>query len=118
MRRIVLLSFLLPFILHAQPRKLNIESNISTVTVFSAGAQITRVANAAVLPGRTEIVFSGLSNQLEQRSMQLKADANITLLSVQAIKDFTSQRKLETDERSLIDKRVELQDKIASDARL
>src|SRR5215204_4882321 len=93
MRRIVLLSFLLPFILHAQPRKLNIESNISTVTVFSAGAQITRVANAAVLPGRTEIVFSGLSNQLEQRSMQLKADANITLLSVQTGRDFNTQRK-------------------------
>ncbi|HVG15375.1 MAG TPA: mucoidy inhibitor MuiA family protein, partial [Chitinophagaceae bacterium] len=42
----------------------------------------------------------------------------ITLLSVQAVKDYTSQRKLEGDERSLIDKRTDLQDKIGSDSRL
>jgi hypothetical protein len=37
---------------------------------------------------------------------------------VQAVKDYTSQRKLEGDERSLIDKRTDLQDKIGSDSRL
>ncbi|RYZ30573.1 MAG: mucoidy inhibitor MuiA family protein [Chitinophagaceae bacterium] len=94
------------------------ESSIAGVTVFSSGAQILRTANVSVLPGRTEIIFNGLSNQLEQQSLQLKADATITLLSVQAIKDFTSQRKLESEEKNLINRRVELQDKIASDNRL
>lgn len=102
----------------AQPKKITAESNIAGVTVFASGAQILRTANVSVLPGKTEIIFNGLSNQLEQQSLQLKADANITLLSVQAIKDFTSQRKLEADEKSLIERRVELQDKIASDNRL
>ncbi|GAA4728726.1 DUF4139 domain-containing protein [Flavisolibacter ginsenosidimutans] len=59
-----------------------------------------------------------MSNQLEQQSLQLKADAAITLLSVQAVKDFTSQRKLEADERALLDNRASLQDKIAADTRL
>jgi hypothetical protein len=39
-------------------------------------------------------------------------------LSVQAVKDFSSQRKLEADERSLLDKRTDLQDKIDLDSRL
>jgi hypothetical protein len=102
----------------AQNRKQAVESIITGVTVFSSGAQINRTANVSVLPGRTEIVFNGLSNQLEQQSLQLKADANITLLSVQAVKDYGSQRKLEGDERGLTDKRTELADKIGSDNRL
>ncbi|QEC56379.1 DUF4139 domain-containing protein [Flavisolibacter ginsenosidimutans] len=102
----------------AQTRKLTAESVVSGVTVFSSGAQILRTANLSVLPGRTEIIFNGLSNQLEQQSLQLKADAAITLLSVQAVKDFTSQRKLEADERALLDNRASLQDKIAADTRL
>jgi hypothetical protein len=118
MRTIVWLLLLIPFQTFSQTRKVNVESTISDVTVFASGAQIVRTVNAAVLPGRTEIIFSGLSNQLEQQSLQLKADANITLLSVQAIKDFTSQRKLEADERSLLDRRIELQDRLASDSRL
>lgn len=118
MRGYVLLLLMPSIFSFAQPRKLPIESSIAGVTVFASGAQILRTATAAVLPGRTEIVFSGLSNQLEQQSLQLKADANITLLSVQAVKDFGSQRKLETDERNLTDRRAELEDKLATDNRL
>jgi hypothetical protein len=102
----------------AQNRKQAVESIITGVTVFSSGAQINRTATVSVLPGRTEIIFNGLSNQLEQQSLQLKADANITLLSVQAVKDYGSQRKLEGDERGLIDKRTELADKMGNDNRL
>jgi hypothetical protein len=117
--RIICFFLLVSFITsHAQPRKLTVESTISGVTVFASGAQILRTATAAILPGRTEVVFTGLSNQLEQQSLQLKADANITLLSVQAIKDYSSQRKLEADERTLLDRRTDLQDKIAVDNRL
>jgi hypothetical protein len=113
----ILLSFLLSAAC-AQTKKAMAESSIAGVTVFSSGAQIMRIATVPVLPGKTEVVFSGLSNQLEQQSIQLKADANITLLSVQAVKDFTGQRKLEADERILVDRRTDVQDKLASDNRL
>lgn len=118
MRNPFLLCLLFPIISFSQTRKLNIESHINAVTVFASGAQIVRIAQANLLPGRTEVVFTGLSNQLEQQSLQLKADANITLLSVQAIRDFGSQRKLEADEQTLLQRRTEVQDKIASDTRL
>lgn len=118
MRQLVFLLLFLPVLAPAQPKRLLVESAITGVTVFTSGAQILRTASAAVLPGRTEVVFSGLSNQLEQQSLQLKADANLTLLSVQATRDFGSQRKLEADERSLLDRRLDLQEKMASDNRL
>jgi hypothetical protein len=100
----------------SQPKRVTAETSINEVTVFSSGAQIQRNVTVAIQPGRSEIVFSGLSNQLQQQSVQLKADANITLLSVQAIKDYFSQRKIEQEERTLIDRRAELNDKVAVDA--
>jgi hypothetical protein len=102
----------------SQPRKVNSETEIQQVTVFSSGAQIQRNANVSVLPGRTEIVFTGLSNQLDQQSLQLKADANIVLLSVQTVKDFFGQRKIEQDERALINRRSDLEEKIENDQKL
>ena len=118
MRMLLVIAIFTSTLCFAQTRKLPAESAISGVTVFSSGAQISRTATVSVVAGRTEIIFSGLSNQLEQQSLQLKADANITLLSVQAVEDYTSQRKLEGDERALLDKKLDWQDKINSDSRL
>ncbi|HEV7332919.1 MAG TPA: mucoidy inhibitor MuiA family protein [Flavisolibacter sp.] len=118
MRILLLPVILFSVFCSAQTKRLPVESSIAGVTVFASGAQILRTASAAVTPGRTEVVFTGLSNQLEQQSLQLKADANITLLSVQAIRDFSSQRKLEADERALLDSRTDLQEKLAMDSRL
>jgi hypothetical protein len=102
----------------AQTRKLNAETVVQNVTIFSSGAQVVRSSSVAVQPGRSEIIFSGLSNQLEQQSVQLKADANITLLSVQTTKDFLSQRKVEQEEKDLMEQRNALKEKIALDNKL
>jgi hypothetical protein len=102
----------------SQTRKINAESSVQEVTIFSSGAQIQRNATVAVQAGRSEIVFAGLSNQLQQQSVQLKADANITLLSVQAVKDYFGQRKIEHDERTLLDRKAELTEKLETDTRM
>lgn len=112
------LLFFSSFLSFSQARKINAESAIQNVTVFTSGAQIDRVANVSVLPGRTEIVFNGLSNQLEQQSLQLKADANITLLSVQTGKDYFSQRKIEQEEKDLLQRQANLTDKNDMDIKL
>jgi hypothetical protein len=75
----------------AQIKKIQAETTIQNVTVFSSGARIERTSIVSILPGKTEISFASLSNQLDQQSVQLKADANITLLSVQSTKDFLSE---------------------------
>jgi hypothetical protein len=115
MRFILLIPFLLVYTHVPAQKKITAESSIGEVTVFSSGAQVQRLAEVLVPAGRSEIIFSGLSNQLQQQSVQLKADAGITLLSVQAQKDFFRQRNIEQDERPLLDRLGELKEKIEND---
>jgi hypothetical protein len=115
MRSILLIPFLLLFTYVPAQKKITAESSIGEVTVFSSGAQVQRLAEVLVPAGRSEIIFSGLSNQLQQQSVQLKADAGITLLSVQAQKDFFSQLKIEQYERALLDRMGELKEKNEND---
>ena len=103
---------------NAQIKKLNAETAIRQVTVYSSGARVERSASVSLQAGRSEISFSGLSNQLDQQTVQLKADANITLLSVQSTRDFLTARKIEQDERNFIDRTNMLKDKLDLDGRL
>jgi len=96
---------------YAQNRKITAETTVQQVTIFSTGAQVHRIANVAVPVGKSEINFSELSSQLQQQSVQLKADANITLMSVTTTKDFFVQRKIEQDVKSLLEKKEELKEK-------
>jgi Domain of unknown function (DUF4139)/N-terminal domain of unknown function (DUF4140) len=103
---------------NSQVKKVSAETVIQNVTIFSSGARVERMATVSILPGRSEISFAGLSNQLDQQSVQLQADANITLLSVQATKDFLSERKIEQEEKNFIDRTSFLKDKLDLDIKL
>ncbi len=119
MRIALILPMLLPYVVAtAQVKKIQAETSIQNVTVFSSGARIERSASVSLVPGRTEISFAGLSNQLDQQSVQLKADADIILLSVQSTKDFLSERKIEQEERNFIDRGNTLKDKLDLDLKL
>jgi Domain of unknown function (DUF4139)/N-terminal domain of unknown function (DUF4140) len=102
----------------SQVRKLNAETIIQNVTIFSSGARVERSSSVSLQSGRTEISFAGLSNQLDQQTVQLKADANITLLSVQSTKDYLSARKIEQDEKNLIELSNSFKDKFDLDSKL
>jgi hypothetical protein len=88
------------------------------VTIFSSGAQVHRIANVSVPVGKSEINFPELSSQLQQQSVQLKADANITLMSVTTSKNFFIQRKIDRDEKNLLDRKEELKRKSEMDNKL
>jgi hypothetical protein len=103
---------------NSQVKKVPAETVIQNVTIFSSGARVERMASVSILPGRSEISFAGLSNQLDQQSVQLKADADITLLSVQSTKDFLSERKIEQEEKNFIERGNSLKDKIDLDKSL
>ncbi|MEO6819155.1 MAG: DUF4140 domain-containing protein, partial [Ginsengibacter sp.] len=106
------------FLSEAQVKKITAETKLENVTVFSSGARLERSASVSLLPGRTEISFPKLSNQLDQQSVQLKANANITLLSVQTTKDFVSARDIEEKEKVSIDSLISLQNRIAMNSKL
>ncbi len=106
------------FTCFSQSRKLNAETIIQNVTIFSSGARVERSSSVSLQSGRTEISFAGLSNQLDQQTIQLKADANITLLSVQSTRDYLSARKIEQDEKNLIEQSNSYKDKFDLDSKL
>ena len=119
MRVILLpLPFFLFFSANGQPKRLNAETVIRTVTIFSASARVERAAVVTLPSGRSEVSFPGLSNQLDQQTIQVKADANITLLSVQVTKDFLTERRIDQQEQDLIDRTAVLKDKLNADQKL
>lgn len=102
----------------SQPKKINAETTIRNVTIFTSGARVERSAAVNLQNGRTEISFAGLSNQLDQQTVQLKAESNIVLLSVQTTKDYLTARKIEQEEKNLIEQKNTFKDKLDLDARL
>ena len=102
----------------AQIKTISAETSVQNVTIFSSGARVERMATVSIVPGRSEISFSGLSNQLDQKSVQLKADADITLLSVQTTEDFLSERNIADQERNFLEKSKALKEKRDLDNKL
>jgi hypothetical protein len=102
----------------AQVRKLVAETTIENVTIFSSGARVERSSAVNIQAGRTEISFAGLSNQLEQQTVQLKADANITMLSIQSNKDYLSARKIDQEEKNFIELSNTAKDKLDQDVKM
>src|SRR6202790_173204 len=115
--RILFIGLPLFFFYNAQSqiKKLNAETVIKNVTIFSSGARVERSASVNIQLGRSEISFTGLSNQLDQQTVQLKADATILLLSVQTMKDFVTERKVAEQEQEYIDHVNALKDKLDFD---
>ena len=101
-----------------QDKTINAETTIQNVTIFSSGARVERSSSVNLQAGRSEISFAGLSNQLDQQTVQLMADANITLLSVQTTRDFLSARKMEQEEKTLAERSAGYKDKWDLDTKL
>jgi len=101
-----------------QVKTLDAETTIQNVTIFSSGARVERSASVNIQAGRSEISFGGLSNQLDPQTVQLKADANITLLSVQTRKDYLSVRKIDQEEKNLIERSTAAKDKLDLDSKM
>ena len=104
----------LTFVAHliwAQPKTLN--STIERVTVFFSGAQVTRTASTPLSTGRSELVFKGLTPNLDTRSVQVRGEGDFTVLSVTPRTNFLeSASKLDTI-KDLEEELSVLQDRIA-----
>ena len=89
-----------------------VPSNIMGVTVFLQGAQVTRNALTTLDLGKTELVFRGISPQIDPQSIQVKGDGAFTILSVQHQINYLEEQKprseveqLKTTQKQLMDKR-------------
>jgi hypothetical protein len=59
-----------------------VTSQIEAATVYREGALVTRAAQAELPAGRHELIFTGLTAELDPASIQLKATGDLTVLAV------------------------------------
>ncbi len=94
----------------AQTKK-NVDSKIEKVTVFLEGAQVQRSAKTSLSAGKFELVFNNISPSIDKQSIQVKADGNITVLSVIHQQNFLKEqqkqdeiKEIETQKEAQVEK--------------
>ena len=59
-----------------------LDTEIQEVTVFLKGAQIYRTGELNIPSGKTKVIIENLSPYLDEKSVQVKAEGDFTILSV------------------------------------
>jgi hypothetical protein len=84
---------LLNFSVFAQKEKeVPLSSELKKVTVFFLGAQLEHQANTQLKKGKQEVVFTKLTDFLDPNTVQVKANGDLTILSVRTRKNFEDIR--------------------------
>ena len=79
--------------LFAQKEKeVPLTSDLKKVTVFFLGAQVEHQANTKLNKGKQEVVFTKLTDFLDPNTVQVKANGDLTILSVRTRKNFEDIR--------------------------
>lgn len=71
-----------------------IDSKITDVTVFLNKAQVTREVKTRVDAGKTNLVLSGLTSQLDQQSVQVAGKGGIVILGINHQQNYLSEHNL------------------------
>ncbi|MDZ7936438.1 MAG: DUF4140 domain-containing protein [Emticicia sp.] len=79
MLKLLKLICLIPLLSQAQQ---TVNSKIEKVTLFLNGAFVERSAKVSFTNGKTELVFKGISPQIDKQSLQVKGEGRFTVLSV------------------------------------
>lgn len=67
---------------------LNVPSEITEVTVYLSGANITRIAKCKLEQGTSEITLTGLSTKIEESSIQISGLQAVSILSMSSDINF------------------------------
>ena len=78
-------------------KEVNAFAPIKKVTVFFTGAQIQHENKVDLLPGKQEVIFQKLTDYIDPNTVQVKAEGNLTILSVRTRKNYEDQ-KISTEE--------------------
>ncbi len=98
MKKVISIFLLSPLMAFGQVKTQSVSSTIQQVTVFFNGAQVQRSANAPINSGRTELIFKGLTPNLDPRSLQVKSEGNFVVMSVNHQTNYLT----ETDKKDTI----------------
>lgn len=92
------------FCVQAQ-KEINSLAAIKKVTVFFTGAQIQHEAKVELQAGRQDIVFQKLTDFIDPNTVQVKAQGDVTILSVRTRKNFEDIKISNEEIRSLNEKK-------------
>src|SRR5688500_9564904 len=84
---LVLAIFSFHFLL-AEEGKNRVPSQLRSATVYRNAAELTHTASAYLQKGNNELVIEGLSNKIDINSLQVGADGNLTIMSIEYATDF------------------------------
>ncbi len=106
-----ILTFLLSCLIvwQSNAQTTNINSKIERVTVFLSGAQVVRKGNAALVKGRNELVFKGLSPFLDKESIRIKGSSNFSVLSVNFTVNYLEEQTKRGEVERLVKQQKDLQ---------
>lgn len=101
--------------IEAKPAEFEIKSEISEVTVYLSGAQITRSKTVDVPAGRSVLKFVNLSPFIDSKSLSVYAKGNLTLLSVNLQHNFLSLQTPSKEREELTKTKKELEKKLQTE---
>ncbi|MDD5186353.1 MAG: mucoidy inhibitor MuiA family protein, partial [Paludibacter sp.] len=108
-----LLFVLLSLPVMAQEKsELILKTDVSEATVFINGAQVIRRKTVDLQPGKTTIKFTNLSPYIDGKSVQVKVNSKVMVLSVNHQLNFTDSLKQSNELEKLLGKIQILNDKI------
>lgn len=115
MKRCMLALLVILFSISSFSQKENqtITSKIEKVTVFLQGAQVERTARQNLPMGKYNIVFNGISPKVDKQSIQLKAEGNLTVLSVTHQVNYLKEQQAQEEIKQLEIQKEQWLDKMA-----
>ncbi len=81
----------------------NVQTEIDQVTVYLSGAQISRTENIQLKKGKIEIVFEGISPQMDPSTIQLKVEDGIRILLISNELNYLNVHVLEPKIKTIKD---------------
>ena len=114
MKKIIILTFCLIFskTYSQEITEKKIETKVKEVTVFIKDAQITREKTIDLKQGTTILKFINLSPFIDAKSIQVKANGKVTVLSVNHQQNYIDKLDKQKELLDLEQKFQELEDKI------
>ena len=97
------------------PQEIEIKTEISDVTVYINGAQVTRSKTVELPNGRSVLKFTNLSPFIDSKSISINAKGEFTVLSVNLQQNFLTQQTKSKENESLLSNKQEIEKKIKTE---
>ena len=91
MKRINLIIVLLICFFAALGQEKTVNSQIKNVTIFLNNAQVTREVKTNMEAGKTDLILTGLTSQLDPSSIQVSGKGNFVILGIRHQQNFLNE---------------------------